>query len=384
MGKNPKWLWTMAFLALSSRTFAWEDISFLKELVAIPSVSSDIAKCNEAVDFVNARIAEEGLFSSVVTNGEGRAVLYASTMETKVPDVLVSVHLDVVPPSVEGQFVAREKDGFLYGRGMSDCKEHATLALRLMSDLRDRVSLGVLFATDEEIGGFTTAFMLSQGCAARKLIVVLDADQYGITVEEKGIAIYRVVVRGESGHLDKTGGLGNSVERLIEGFERVRKVCQAPSNPAEWCDTIVPVSFHAGDAALRTPKSAEMHIKVLYRTEGDSQRYLKLIREKIGGEVSLVRDCRPVKIDGDHPLVRDMYERMVCAWPDRVIRRYRLNGATDARHMTGMNLPMLLIGMDASGAHSAEERLRIASYEEYRKLLEKYLLDHFGRKGKDS
>ena len=122
MGKMAKWFWTLAVLALSSRAFVWEDLAFLKELVAIPSVSSDIAKCNEVVEFVNGKIVEEGLFSSIVTNGEGRAVLYASTMDTKVPDVLVSVHLDVVPPSVEGQFVAREKDGFLYGRGMSDCK----------------------------------------------------------------------------------------------------------------------------------------------------------------------------------------------------------------------------------------------------------------------
>jgi len=247
-----------------------------------------------------------------------------------------------------------------------------------MSDLKGRVSVGTLFSTDEEIGGFTTAMIVSKGCLARRLVIVLDADQYGVTVEEKGVAVYQIQVTGLVGHLDKTEGRGNSIETLMDGFLRFRESFENAKSPDEWGDVFCPVAFKAGDSAYRMPQQAEMAVKILYRKPGDSMRYFRQLEAMTGGRVTLLRDCTPVRVDAGHPLISDMLDRMSRQWPGRSILRYRLNGATDARHMTQMNVPMLLIGMDASGAHSSNERLRIASYNEYRILVERYLLDHFG------
>ncbi len=191
----------------------------LEKLIAIPSVSANIVEVNRAVDFLSEELRRDGLWCRIETMPGGRRVLFAANVETQKPDILLSSHLDVVPAIDPSQFVPRRKNGRIYGRGASDCKEHVVLCARLMRELKGRVSVGAIFGSDEEIGGASTAFMLDRGYGATKMVIVLDSEQFAITTRQKGLARYVIEATAPPTHAGMAKGAPpNAVHDLIKGF----------------------------------------------------------------------------------------------------------------------------------------------------------------------
>ena len=110
------------------------DREFLGKLLSIESVTADIAKVNEAVEFVKGHLEARGVACSVEADAKGRKALYASTKPGKVQDYLMVVHLDVVPGE-PGQFNPRFEGGKVVARGAYDCKGNAAVAAKILEDL---------------------------------------------------------------------------------------------------------------------------------------------------------------------------------------------------------------------------------------------------------
>ena len=56
------------------------------------------------------------------------------------------------------------------------------------------------------------------------------------------------------------------------------------------------------------------------------------------------------------------------AWPDKGVGFVRMNGATDARHMVGWQVPIACAGADHRGIHGADEAACWAYFEEALKI----------------
>lgn len=69
--------------------------------------------------------------------------------------------------------------------------------------------------------------------------------------------------------------------------------------------------------------------------------------------------------------------RMQAKCPERNIRLVHAGGTTDARHLQALNLPMLIIGVDASGAHTPTEHVIWASMDEHAELIGSFLKDKY-------
>ena len=347
------------------------DLGFLKDLIRIPSVSSDVAEVNWAVDFTCDYAKSHGLLTGVETNADGRRIPWVANAEGMQPDVLLSAHLDVVPAQSPDLFNPREENDCIYGRGASDCKEHVALAMHLMERLAGRVTIGAIFGTDEELGGATTAEMLSRGYGAGKLVVVLDAEQFAITTREKGLAKYRVSFTAPAVHAGFVKGpVPNAAVRAMEAY-RLLADCFPPYEDGSWCD-LVACERICGDS-----RKAEFTVRVLSARMGDWPRLEALIRDKTGGEIVCMRRGDPVQLDESDPLLLEFLERMRRKWPDRGCDFYHLNSSSDARHLQRLGLPMLILSVDARGAHTASEFLRVPSLYEYADLLSDFLLDHY-------
>lgn len=343
---------------------------FLKELIRIPSVTTDVAEVNRAVDFTRAHAESRGLFCRVETNAEGRRILWVSNAEGRCPDVLLSAHLDVVPAQSPDLFEPREVDGCLFGRGASDCKEHVALSLHLMERLAGRVPVGAIFGTDEECGGSTTAEMLSRGYGAQRLVIVLDSEQYVVTTRQKGLAEYRITFAAPAAHTGMAKGpVPNAAVMAMDAW-RALAASFPPCEDGTWRDLVACERICGGR------EKAELTVKVRSATMGDWPRLEALVREKTGGEVVCTRRGDPVLLDENDPLLLDFLARMRRKWPEKDCSFFHLNSSTDARHLQRLGLPMLILGVDARGAHTPSEHLRLASLDEYADLLVDFLLEH--------
>ena len=174
------------------------DVEFLDKLIRIPSISSDVAQVNVAMDVMRDYLEAHGV-ACVMETTEGRNVLYASTRPGKEQDYLLNAHLDVVPAE-PALFIPRIEDGKMYGRGTDDCKGCALAIAQILCELNGKASVGAIFTADEEIGGLSTKYMVEQGYRARKLVMVLDTSAYAITTAEKGVLDLILRASGKAAH----------------------------------------------------------------------------------------------------------------------------------------------------------------------------------------
>ncbi len=348
------------------------DDKLLEEMIRIPSVSTNRTKVMECVHFLRRQLELQGLFCRTETMPGGLQVLYAANEDTQSPDVLLSAHLDVVPAQTPDLFIPRWENGVLYGRGASDCKEHCVLAARLMRELKGKVSVGCLFGSDEEIGGESTAFMLRKGYGAKRLVIVLDAMQYALTTRAKGIANFVVTRTAEAGHTGGRKKLKNAICELMEGYRRLSEVIPE-SDDGSYCDMMTLAEI-SGDREKVTAS-----IRVRSPRKGAWVEIENLIRDKVGGTVVCTEKSDPVSLDENDPVIAEFRARMQAKWPERTIRLYHAGGATDARHLQVLKLPMLITGVDASGAHTPSERVIWTSMDENAELIGSFLRERYAK-----
>ncbi len=205
----------------------------LAELVAIPSVSTDPARAADvrrAVEWVAARLGRTGDVDVEIWETPRHPAVYGGWNGAPgAPTVLVYGHADVQPPDpvdawVSPPFELTERNGRLYGRGVSDDKASMLLPILaaeafFASGSRPPVNLRFLIEAEEEIGSPSLAALVRDRRDALACDVVLSADggmwraeSPSVTVSARGLCSLDFTVRGAARDLHSGrhgGGVAN-------------------------------------------------------------------------------------------------------------------------------------------------------------------------------
>ena len=189
----------------------------LAEFVGIPSVSTDPAHAGDvrrAAEWVAARLRRAGdIEVEVWETPRHPAVFGRWNGAPGAPTVLVYGHVDVQPPDpIEAwdspPFVLTERNGRLYGRGVSDDKASMLLPILaaeafFAAGQRPPVNLRFLFEAEEEIGSPDLPGLVRARRDALACDVALSADGGmwradvpSITVSARGLVSLAFTVRG--------------------------------------------------------------------------------------------------------------------------------------------------------------------------------------------
>ena len=349
------------------------DRGFLKALVAIPSESAKPERVNEAMAFTRAYLEKRGV--PCVTERDGpRDVLYASTRPGKVQDYLLCVHLDVVPAPDAKMYEPHIDGDRLYGRGASDDKGNASVAVQVLVDLLGKASVGVIFTADEEIGGMTTATMVKRGYAARRFVIVIDAGAYKVTYAQKGTSYITVRAVGKGGHSSQPWNHVNPIDKLVDAYAKFRAAWPQPTDD-HWCDIVSATMLSAGEARNRIPDTAEMTLNFRFVSKDGVERVCKALKD-VGLEIAaVVTTGVPVSSDPSAPEIQRLLAAMRAKWPEREPSLNKMLAATDARHFVDMGVPIAVIGAEGGGAHAASEWTSLRCLDEYADLLERFILE---------
>lgn len=217
------------FLAASEERYFRE----LDEFVSIPSISTDpahAADVRRAVNWVAERLRRAGPIDVEVWETPRHPAVYGHWNGAPgAPTVLVYGHADVQPPDPleawqSPPFVLTERDGRLYGRGVSDDKASMLLPILaaeacFASGAAPAVNLRFLFEAEEEIGSPSIAALLRDRRDALACDLVLSADggmwraeTPSITVSARGLASLDFSLRGAKKDLHSGrhgGGVAN-------------------------------------------------------------------------------------------------------------------------------------------------------------------------------
>ena len=204
---------------------------WIERLIAFPTVSreSNLALIECVRDF----LAGHGVQALLVHDESGRkANLYATLGPMDRPGIMLSGHTDVVP--VEGQdwqsdpFALVEREGRLYGRGVSDMKSFIAVVLAFVPRFLERklkTPIHLAFSYDEEVGCLGVRRLIAQFDAMPirpAFCIVGEPTLMQVVRGHKGKLGCRCAVRGLEAHSALTHRGVNAVELAAEIITQLR------------------------------------------------------------------------------------------------------------------------------------------------------------------
>lgn len=347
-------------------------IELLKKMIAFKPVNSEVKNVNRLVDYLEKYLAKHGVYTRVETFA-GRRILYAATIKTRTPALLFNAHLDVVP-AAEKMFHAKERRGWIMGRGTGDCLGNAAITVQALIACHGTTDAGCIFSTDEETGGNTTKFMLDNGYRG-KLIVVVDGAGNKIAIAQKGILTLKLSARGKSCHGARPWLGRNAIDLLIEGYRKIKTIFPEVKAGDEWHNTISANIIKGGAVFNQVPDYAEMFLDIRYINTTKPAKLARRIRSKSGLQVKIeALDPVVFSCDATLPIIRE-FKHFLSEKLGRKIQTIRSNGATDARHFISLKRPIVMIGIPSQGNHSSDERAYVKDMLKYQDILKALCLE---------
>ena len=378
-----KWYQCLSIGLFAACAVHGADLAFLKELVEIPSSSIDYPQVNRATRAMKAYLEARGLFCTVETDDKGRELLFAATKPGKVQDYIFSAHLDVVPASYEGQYTFKNENGRLSGRGVGDDKGGSLAVAQTLIALKGQdVSVGCIFGADEELGGFTTTWMVEEkGYRPRRMVIVVDSAYGKIGYATKGQLMVRATLKGKGGHSSAPWKCEDLITQLSEAVVKIKAEWYRRHPLADgldhWSDVLTPTVIKSEGTALnRIPSEVWVNFNLRSVRPEAKDECLQLIREITKGEVEVVRYSPPCVSDGNDPYVQRLKKAMEAEFKAPVPLQ-RMPFATDARCFVSCGVPVVNIGHDHGDSHAATEWATADSIDLVTRYLTKFILDEY-------
>jgi succinyl-diaminopimelate desuccinylase len=196
--------------------------SLAAELVRIPTENPPGGE-SPGAEFVRKWFDAAGIDAELIAVPDPERTQAGARVGDGDPTVVLNGHLDVVPAgdreawSVD-PYGGVVDDGRLYGRGSADTKTGLAIAMLVARDLAPEIrsddlsgSLVVHAAMGEETADPGTRTLLERGYGG-DLGIVLEPTDFRVATSTKGLAVYRLLVRGEATHASHPEGGTNAIE----------------------------------------------------------------------------------------------------------------------------------------------------------------------------
>src|SRR5580704_1519715 len=251
------------------------------------------------------------------------------------PDVVLSTHMDTVPPF----FGCTEDDEFLYGRGTCDAKGIIAAQIAAAEQLREGgVKVGLLFVVGEERDS-AGAIVANKHPKGSKFLINGEPTDNRLALASKGALRVELRAKGRMAH-SAYPELGDSaINKLVEALHDVLAM-PLPVEPEIGPSTLNIGLIEGGRAPNVIADKAEAHI--LVRLVGPSEETKRAILATVG-------DRADVAFSLDLPFVRmrrmDNLPTMIASF------------TTDIPMLTEWGEPFLLGPGSIHVAHTPDEKI---------------------------
>jgi acetylornithine deacetylase len=267
--------------------------------------------------------------------GDGERFNVYAALPGVTPDVVLSTHMDTVPPF----FGSSEDDEFLYGRGACDAKGIIAAQVAAADRLRKAgVKVGLLFVVGEErdSAGAKIANLSPKGS---RFLINGEPTDNRLALASKGALRVELRAKGRMAH-SAYPELGESaIDKLVAALNDILAM-PLPVEPEIGPSTLNIGLIEGGRAPNVIADKAEAHI--LIRLVGPSEETKALIMKTVG-------DRADVRFTLELPFVR---MRRVGTLPTMVAKF-----ATDIPALTAWGEPFLLGPGSIHVAHTPDERI---------------------------
>jgi acetylornithine deacetylase/succinyl-diaminopimelate desuccinylase family protein len=370
-----------------------ETVEFLKEMVRTPSVNppgdyEDIhsvivseferhAWDTETIWAPDSLLEELGITSP-------RPNIVSSPVRNGTPAIALNAHHDTVPVDESewsfDPFGAEEEDGFVYGRGVKDCKGRIasyTLAVRLLEEtdlLPDNVTIQLVITADEETGGQAgTGYVVEEG-EVRPNYAIVEGNIDQVRNAGAGILRYKVTIEGKSAHAARpqngvnalfgAGRVITAIETYAEKLLSQRSRIDGIRGP-----TCTPATIEGGLETNIVPSSCSFTVDQRVPPDYDIEEMERDFREVVdsvtlpdGATVTVGRTHKssPYLFESDEIQIQAV-KRNAEAILGKPVPTQGSAGSTDSRYFEPVGTKCVNYGPgdDSSNSHGADENISI-------------------------
>ena len=261
------------------------EVGFLRELVAIPSVSGTEEPAAVLVEETARRLGLD------VVRDE-TSVRVAVGDEAAGPTLAFATHLDVVPP---GEGWTREpfdpviEGDLLYGRGSGDAKASVAAMLHAIADLAGRPLRGRvlgLFTYGEETRHATMPLAIERA-GRLDAALVGEPTNLQLAVAQRGLMMVDLVATGDQHHAGYagSGGFTNAIAALARELVKLDGIVAERVHPVLGVTTVTPTMLEAGVSRNVTPPVARAVLDIRSTPSWTHEELAKVLAERLDCEV---------------------------------------------------------------------------------------------------
>lgn len=359
-------------------------LELTKQLVRIPSVTSDQAQCKRvlytlcelftAPHFFVERFEREGVHSLIVKNFDGQRA-----------DVCFNGHIDVVPPQSTEQREPTERDGLLWGRGAGDMKDGIALISLLMKDLCEQQTvtkkLMLMITADEEIGGKNgVSYLTAQGYWGDIVLIPDAGNRHEIVIGEKGVINLTLTATGTAGHSSRPWKYENAIEKLYLAYTAIKERIETPElhhTPDHRGCSVQLTTIAGGLASNMIPGEATCTLNIRFTEVTTFEWIMRSIEEICTSfwTISSHVDMRGGVLftDPEHRVIKQYH-----AIAEKYLGKVTLtkeHGASDGRFFAEKWAVVILQKPTCFDIHGLEERTTIADLEDIYAVYKEFVIN---------
>ncbi|MBU2511009.1 M20/M25/M40 family metallo-hydrolase [bacterium] len=350
-----------------------EIVDLTKVLVQFQTVHSKPAEIIRCADFIEEYLKNIPVHYQRINQNNTPSFLV--TPDSGVSTVLLMSHFDVVE-GADHLFQPFEENGRLYGRGVLDDKYAVALSLVLLKThikrleklglTQKHLSFGILLTGDEEAGGTDGANHVLPSVKTDFCIALDGGSLDEIITKEKGILLIKLINKGRASHSARPWLGDNAVDRLIADYQVIKTFFDL-TTPDNWHRTLNLSTINAGKSHNQVPDYAEAIMDVRYTEYDDMDELIVQIRQKIQGELVVLR--KDPLFFGHSTRYLDML-----ADSNAEIRITAEHGSSDARYLSAYGINGIVWGANGNLSHHSEkEHIEIESISMLYERLDSFL-----------
>lgn len=347
----------------------------LAELIAFPSVTKNADACLEVLEYARKQLAPLDLHITASDSSATSPWFFATTQKTLTPDILLVAHLDVVP-GPDKLFTLQRSHDKLLGRGVYDMKLAAACYLeffKLHASELSSLDIGVLFTTDEEIGGDSLREIFATGLRPKTAFIPDGGDNWQVEARAKGLYGLALSAKGKTAHGSRPWEGDNALHRILDMCHILRNefVFTDPSG-----STLAVTRVQGGVAFNQITDQASAHLDFRSFEASELARFKRRASELAKDheiEVTFVQSGSPVIFEKNHEAVQS-FLRTLSDLRGAPIEYCESYGGSDARYFAEYNVPCIIMEPYGGGRHAESEWLLASDLGEYYRLIETWLL----------
>ena len=351
----------------------------LSKLVSFETITSNAEQNKKAIDFIVSKINSKAIVKRIINNES--EILIASNTDKNNPDVCFLVHVDVVAGRPD-QFSMKVKNNVAYGRGVSDMKFSIPIGYSLLNEMieqESKLSFSLIVTSDEETGGFNGAQFLSKkyGLKPKILIVPDGGDDLIFVNKSKGVCQLQITSCGRPAHSSRIWEGRNAVEPIIKLCNEILKKYGKNNKKETWNTTFNISKISGGISTNQVCDKAEASFDFRF-PENTSYKEIKnevsVIAKEISSDLSvkLLSYGNPTFVEEKNETVA-LFVKTFGESFKKQIKITGTHGASDARHFTSFNIPILMIKPMGGDIHGENENINIDSCITYYSALKSFM-----------